>query len=278
MALSKESPRELMRCSKELTASIKSWSSNREETVKALRQLADELMEHHKNVHIAKVSGSSFSIAGFALIATGFGLAPVSFGTSLLLSAVGGAVCAGGGVTAAGAGVVKNRIFKFKLAKAQELIEADRDAQESVKKHMDDINKLRRKASNPSITHLAFDASLASLIKNLVDVSKFAKAGTRAATTAASEGVEGVLRTIGVASNAVRIGLFDVSVALLPLDIYTLVTSAQEIDSTRKGDKDKAPEAVQKLRALADELQREMEEMLQAVWQFENTMTLRVVL
>lgn len=278
MAPSKKSPRELIRCSKELTASIKSWSSNREETVKALRQLADELMEHHKNAHIAKKSGSSFSIAGFALIATGFGLAPVSFGTSLLLSAVGGAVCAGGGVTAAGAGVVKNRIFKFKLAKAQELIEADRDAQESVKKHMDDIYKLHRKASKPSITHLAFDASLASLIKNLVDVSKCAKAGTRAATTAASEGVEGVLRTIGVASNAVRIGLFDVSVALLPLDIYTLVTSAQEIDSTRKGDKDKAPEAVQKLRALADELQREMEEMLQAVWQFENTMTLPVVL
>ena len=86
------------------------------------------------------------------------------------------------------------------------------------------------------------------------------------------------MRTIGVASNTVRIGLFAVSVALLPLDIYTLVTSAQEIDSTRKGDKDKAPEAVQKLRALADELQREMEEMLQAVWQFENTMTLPVVL
>lgn len=111
MALSKESPRELIRCSKELTASIKSWSSNREDTVKALRKLADELMEHHKNVHIAKVSGSSFSIAGFALIATGFGLAPVSFGTSLLLSAVGGAVCAGGGVTAAGASVAKKKNF-----------------------------------------------------------------------------------------------------------------------------------------------------------------------
>ena len=277
MALSKESPRELIRCSKELTASIKSWSSNREDTVKALRKLADELMEHHKNVHIAKVSGSSFSIAGFALIATGFGLAPVSFGTSLLLSAVGGAVCAGGGVTAAGAGVAKNRIFNIKLAKAQELIKADRNAQESVKKHMNDIYKLRRNASKPSITHLAFEASLASLIKNLVDLNKCAKAGTRVATTAASEGVEGVLRGIAVASNAVRIGLFAVSVALLPLDIYTLVTSAQEIDSTRKGDKDKVPEAVQKLRALADELQREMEEMLQAVWQFENTMTLPVV-
>ena len=52
-------------------------------------------------VHIAKVSGSSFSIAGFVLIAVGFGLAPVTLGTSTILEAVGGAMCAGGGTTAA---------------------------------------------------------------------------------------------------------------------------------------------------------------------------------
>ena len=60
--------------------------------------LANELYEHDKNVHIAKVSGSSFSIAGFVLIAVGFGIAPVTLGTSTIVSAVGGAMCAGGGM------------------------------------------------------------------------------------------------------------------------------------------------------------------------------------
>ena len=122
----------LERCSNELTESIQSWAEKRPETIEALRSLAQELLEHDKNVHIAKVSGSSFSIAGFVLVATGFGLAPVTFGTSAILSAFGGAMCAAGGATAAGSGLVGSKIFKTKLAKAQEIIEADRQAQESV--------------------------------------------------------------------------------------------------------------------------------------------------
>ena len=96
----------LERCSNELTESIQSWAEKRPETIEALRSLAQELLEHDKNVHIAKVSGSSFSIAGFVLAATGFGLAPVTFGTSAILSAVGGAMCAAGGATAAGSGLI----------------------------------------------------------------------------------------------------------------------------------------------------------------------------
>ena len=69
-------------------------------------------MEHHKNGHIAKLSGSSFSIAGFVLVATAFGLAAVRFGTSLILSGGGGAMCARRGATAAGSSVVRSRIFQ----------------------------------------------------------------------------------------------------------------------------------------------------------------------
>ena len=130
MPLSKK----LVRRSNELLESIHSWAKKRVETVQVLRGLADELMGHDKNVHVAKVSGSSFSIAGFVLMATGFGLAPVTLETPTILSAVGGAMCAPGGATAAGSGPVGSKIFKAKLAKAQEIIEADRQAQEPVKK------------------------------------------------------------------------------------------------------------------------------------------------
>ena len=256
----------LERCSNELTESIQSWAEKRPETIEALRSLAQELLEHDKNVHIAKVSGSSFSIAGFVLVATGFGLAPVTFGTSTILSAVGGAMCAAGGATAAGSGLVGSKIFKTKLAKAQEIIEADRQAQESVEKL---LNKLYLEISALSvggaIDILSYNKNIIFFVKNLVDIGNVAQAaGGTAATTVASEGTVALLSSIGVASNVARIGLFTISAVALPFDIHTLVTSAMKI----KSNGEEEPEAVRKLKELAAELEREMDKILEALRQF----------
>ena len=256
----------LERCSNELTESIQSWAEKRPETIEALRSLAQELLEHDKNVHIAKVSGSSFSIAGFVLVATGFGLAPVTFGTSTILSAVGGAMCAAGGATAAGSGLVGSKIFKTKLAKAQEIIEADRQAQESVEKL---LNKLYLEISALSvggaIDILSYNKNIIFFVKNLVDIGNFAQAaGGTAATTVASEGTVALLSSIGIASNVARIGLFTISAVALPFDIHTLLTSAMKI----KSNGEEEPEAVRKLKELAAELEREMDKILEALRQF----------
>ena len=256
----------LERCSNELTESIQSWAEKRPETIEALRSLAQELLEHDKNVHIAKVSGSSFSIAGFVLVATGFGLASVTFGTSAILSAVGGAMCAAGGATAAGSGLVGSKIFKTKLAKAQEIIEADRQAQESVEKL---LNKLYLEISALSvggaIDILSYNKNIIFFVKNLVDIGNFAQAaGGTAATTVASEGTVALLSSIGIASNVARIGLFTISAVALPFDIHTLVTSAMKI----KSNGEEEPEAVRKLKELAAELEREMDKILEALRQF----------
>ena len=254
------------RCSNELTESIQSWAEKRPETIEALRSLAQELLEHDKNVHIAKVSGSSFSIAGFVLVATGFGLAPVTLGTSTILSAVGGAMCAAGGATAAGSGLVGSKIFKTKLVKAKEIIEADRQAQESVEKL---LNKLYLEISALSvggaIDILSYNKNIIFFVKNLVDIGNFAQAaGGTAATTVASEGTVALLSSIGVASNVARIGLFTISAVALPFDIHTLVTSAMKI----KSNGEEEPEAVRKLKELAGELEREMDKILEALREF----------
>ena len=256
----------LERCSNELTESIQSWAEKRPETIEALRSLAQELLEHDKNVHIAKVSGSSFSIAGFVLVATGFGLAPVTFGTSTILSAVGGAMCAAGGATAAGSGLVGSKIFKTKLAKAQEIIEADRQAQDSVEKL---LNKLYLEISALSvggaIDILSYNKNIIFFVKNLVDIGNFAQAaGGTAATTVASEGTVALLSSIGIASKVARIGLFTISAVTLPFDIHTLVTSAMKI----KSNGEEEPEAVRKLKELAAELEREMDKILEALREF----------
>ena len=202
------------------------------------------------------------------MIAVGFGLAPVTLGTSTILSAVGGAMCAGGGTTAAGSSLIRNRIFKRKLAKAQEIIDADRQAQESVQKL---LNELYREVSKLSVGDaldgLSYNKNLVFLIKNLMDIGKLAKAGTRAAATAGSESAEAVLRTIGIAGNAARIGMFTFSAVLLPFDIYTLVTSAMKIKSHGEDE----PEEVKRLKDKADELERELNEWLEFVYELNST-------
>ncbi|KAJ7371168.1 hypothetical protein OS493_027857 [Desmophyllum pertusum] len=222
----RNSQRDLVELSKEIIynfqSSIRLWSVKRRETIQTLRRLADELMEHHKNVHIAKVSGSSASVVGFILVATGFGLASaaVSLGTSLILSAVGGAFCSAGGATIAGSSIAERHIFKTELENAQEIIDADRKAQEPVQKLLDEMSKLSW-----------------GCVK---ECGQGVKAGARVATTAASEGAEVMARSAGIGFNAARIGMFAVSAVLLPLDIYTLVQSSRAIDSARKGRKTKS--------------------------------------
>ena len=145
-----ESQIDLVTCTTQLTCSIRQWSVKRQETIETLRSLTDKLMEHYKNVHIAKISGSSASIGGFVLAATGFGLAAVSLGTSPILSAVGEAICASGGATVAGSSIVQSKIFKIKLATEQEIIDADRKAQEPVQKSLNTLYELGKERISPS--------------------------------------------------------------------------------------------------------------------------------
>ena len=201
------------------------------------------------------------------MIAVGFGLAPVTLGTSTILSAVGGARWAGGGTTAAGSSLLRNRIFKRKHAKAQEIIDADCQAQESVQKLLSELyREVSALSVRDALDGLSYNKNLFFFIKNLVDIDKLAKAGTRAAAIAGSEGAEAVLRTVGIAGNAARIGGFAISAVLLPVDIYTLVTSAMKIKS-HGGDE---PEEVRKLKELAAELEREMIEMLAVVYELNS--------
>lgn len=76
-------------------------------------------MDHHNNVCIAKVAGSSTAVAGFVLAAVGFGLSFVTFGASLIISGVGLGVGAAGGVTNAGSMIAEACIQKDTFDAAQ---------------------------------------------------------------------------------------------------------------------------------------------------------------
>lgn len=257
----------LLTAARELIDKARLWSVQRKNTVRILRELADDILEHHFNVNVARIAGSSSAIGGFALVATGFALAPFTFGSSVILSAVGGALCAGGGAAAAGSGLVKRKIIQNKLAIAQEAVKADQRALEPVQKLLGDLDREVSKSTSfgELKDHLALCGGVVMLIKNLVDLGKGAKAGARVAAIAAGEGIEAVFRAIGIGANAARIGLFAVSAILVPLDIYTLVDSSIQIDNARREKRESEPEVVKKLKGLAEALEKEMDEFLGTV-------------
>ena len=69
----------------------------------------------------------------------------------------------------------------------------------------------------------------AFVVKNCVETG--VKFRTRIAGIAANEGGEALFRGLSIAGKIVHIGGFAVNAILLPVDLYTLVTSSIEIDA-----------------------------------------------
>ena len=249
----------LLQQAQKVKSLLRDLTPKRKATIRTLRVLADELLTHHNNVCIAQVAGSSISITGCGVMALGFGLSFLTGGTSLIVSstvlaAVGAGMGAAGGVTNAGSSLAEICIQKGKFDTAQKIIDEDRKATEAIAKLWGKFSNEIQICTMKNGAKVVFGAY--NIVKGCAEASY--KVGKRVAATAASEGGEALFRGLGVAGKVAHISGFAFSVATLPLDIYSLVTNAKEIDAARKGEHDKEPEAVKKLRELADQLEKDM--------------------
>jgi len=231
------------------------WILKRKKSVRTLRALADKLMEHHNNVHIAKVAGSSASVAGFVLTSVGFGLSFFTFGASLVLSGIGIGVGAAGRVTIAGSKIAEACIQTDTFKTAQKIIDDDREAAEAIEMLAKEFEKEAKKTIIANGLKAGVTGAL--VVKNCVKTG-LEFGAPRIVGIAANEGGETFFRGLSVAGRAVHIGGFAFSVIALPFNLYTLVTSSIEIDATRKGDQGNETDAAKKLRELADELEMNM--------------------
>lgn len=236
----------------QLRSSIRDWVTKRKATVCSLRVLVDELMEHHKNVCVANVAGSSVSIAGFAALATGFGLSFVTFGASLALCGVGTVVGIAGGLVNLGSSVTEAFLQKTTLHTVQKIIEEDREATKAIEK----LLKEAKQQNKLPLDEMLMEFHGVRILKTCTETGY--KIGVRVGAQAASEGGEALFRSLKMAGRVIHIGGFVVNAALLPIDIYTLVTNAMKIDAFKNGKKDKEPEVVKELRKIADKLEKEL--------------------
>lgn len=254
LSMVEQSKLALSKQAEKLKVLLHDWISKRKESVRTLRALAEKLMEHHHNVCIAKVAGSSASVAGFVFTAVGFGLSFTTFGASLILTGVGLGVGAAGGVTNAGSLIAETCIQKDTFNTAQKIIDNDREATEAIEKLLEEFGTEAQKIEIGNGLRAGISGAL--VVKNCLEAGL--KFGARIAGMAAGEGGEALFRGLSVAGRVAHIGSFAFSAILLPVDLYTLVTSSMEIDASRNGMEDEQPKAVKKLRELADELEKKM--------------------
>ena len=98
------------------------WMQLRDRSVSELRELADDIDEHHKNVNITTVTTASVgTVAGAVTLATIF--APFTFGLSYAVGAA--TVGAAAGLTALGASLTEMGLTRRTCSKAQDCIDAD---------------------------------------------------------------------------------------------------------------------------------------------------------
>ena len=156
------------------TEELKRATDKRRPTLATLRDLANELDSVKKDVDIAKKTGSSAAVAGGAMAITGGILSVFTFGLASPLIAAGVATAVAGGVAAGGAEIVEAVISKDKMEKAQEVLNADKDAMTRVDDHYAKLTRIAENISQSS-PHLG---SKDQILCSLFVANKFAGSKT----------------------------------------------------------------------------------------------------
>ena len=125
--------------------------ATQKKTIAMLKNLASELDKTHKDVNIAKVTGTSTAVAGGIVAGLGFLASFSTLGAASPLIGVGVAAAAGGGVTASGAEIADVVISQNKMADAQRIMDKDKETLEGIDECYSNLVHTAKKisASNP---------------------------------------------------------------------------------------------------------------------------------
>ena len=235
---------------------VQQWIPVRDVTIEEIEKTIDKLKEHHRNVNIARITGSGVSIAGSLIAILGFGLAPVTLGASIGLSVGGIAIAVAGGGTAAGASITDAVLQKSNVQYAQEQLERDYKQLDTIsqiakalKKEIDDARE-----RCPSISAHEYAAVFGEVITQGV------ARGSNVAVRLAELGVYGTLeigalalRVGGVAARGIAAAGIVLTVVLIPIDIAEIIRSSV---SLAKGSQTKS---IEQLTEIVEQLKKQKE-------------------
>ena len=204
------------------------WIDTRKKTIRLLRETADKIQLHHRNVSAAKLGGNGLAVAGGILAIVGLALTPATFGASASLIIAGTVIGAAGGVTGISATVADWIIEKCGVKDAQKQYNYDIEQLKEV------LRCEKKSLTNPTrFKDVAFSRALilskgtVSLVDTGFSIAKFA--GKEVAKA-------------GIVTSAIAI----------PIDLISIVRNGCNVVN---GGETKASK---ELRELASELERQM--------------------
>jgi len=226
---------------------------SRKDAIDELESLLTKHKKLTKDVQICKVSGSSAGIVGSTLTIIGFALAFETFGASLILSIVGGVIGGAGALTGGVATAVDFFETRSTFIKAQKLVDkANSDLHELVivyeESHLDfvSISKqilnggsiaggLKNMVVNPILDgvklgeYLKATVRTVGILDDVTDVSRAATQGVRMVEDIGTSAKSLWTTSTNLAKGFSIAGVV-FSVITVPLDIYTIVTSAKQLN------------------------------------------------
>ena len=260
----------------------------RKKTISMLKDLAGELDKTHKDVNIAKVTGTSTAVAGGLITVFGGIASFFTLGLASPLIGVGVATAAAGGATAGGAEIADVVISKNKMEDAQKILDEDKQTLEAIDECYSNLVRTAEtiSASNPKygtkehvLCSLLFSSKLKRRGKNnkgLGDLTFTLAAGlligmgailttsskefgaliSRLASRIGRVVAQGLARGAGaIAKAALRGGGAVATGIFLAFNIYELVKVSQDIHNGSKS------QAAATLREIASNFERQLREM-----------------
>ena len=241
-----------------LTEAIKAWIQIRENTITEINKTADKLEGYHESIKTTRMAGSSTSIIAAGAFAAGIFLSPFTAGTSLALAGV----AVGGAATAIGATIAEKFEEKSNLECAQKTLQADYSKLEKITKQLREMKIVVDKAKKqyPSIRELELDDFFAKIFfshlkvqegpgRNITQLSVVVDKGLKVEVlyTALSGG-------IAVAATTIFLGAAAAPVALVPINLFTIVRDIRSNSESK---------AVQELRKIAAQLTTDKQNILE---------------
>ncbi|XP_028396112.1 uncharacterized protein LOC114520100 [Dendronephthya gigantea] len=242
-----DSGEEIAQLKRELEELKRKWKRERKTTIMVLRALADDIQKDEENSRMATITGALSYLFGKG-VGLGSGAAFTGLGASLPLGAVGAVIAAVGGTTMAGTLIV-NKVLRYRKVKnVCEAINTDAKETKNLQDKSDEVNEMMEKLKRLGRKNLIGPKG----VEKAVQFSRSAIFTAMEFAKIFSGGLGETCRTVGGASRGLRLFGSVAGAALIPLDIYTLVSTFIKV---RNGS---IVQVVKEIRKLAQELENEL--------------------
>lgn len=224
---------------------IEEFINTREGTIKSLKAIVEDMKFCSKGARIAKIAGAGFGAAAGVLAGVCLVAAPFTGGLSLFGLAGGAAIGAVGALTGVGAHIGETVDNHLKFKSAEELLDKDNKRAKNLQYK---INGFHATLSELEKT-TKFKITPEEMIKAVEGYYRFNRAGAGAVAIGAKvapkmlkpilqAGKLGeVLEVVAVAGKVARVAGAVIAVALVPFDIYNIVTNAIDLAEGKLSEK-----------------------------------------